>query len=159
MKSCYKFEVTRSLIFEWLLTLVLFLLVAIVGFFADNIVFTVFSTVVIIICSLSPICNTFFWLRVAYDIKFSEPQKTVTKGYSNYYNKDLYDFLYRFKSYSARKYICFYSKIRFDDKRLIGWFVYFDQPTFKHGEPIEVVYYPRSKYIKSISRLDRQNDK
>jgi hypothetical protein len=73
------------------------------------------------------------------------PISITTKGYRFALRQPVDIFLDIFN-------IC-YSEILFDDVRLKGKYVFFDSSVFQHGERLEIVYYPRSKYIKSINRI------
>ena len=88
------------------------------------------------------------WLRIIFDVARNKPQITYTKGfrfakreYINYFSKK-----------------ALYSEVYFDDKTLKKnkEYVYFDLCAFRQGELLEIVYYPKSRYIKSIRRVNNE---
>ena len=90
--------------------------------------------------------RTFIWIRMAIDVLFSTPISITTKGYRFALRQRVYPLLLKSTFH--------YSEILFDDVRLKGKYVFFDNSVFRHGEKLEIVYYPRSKYIKSIERIE-----
>ena len=92
--------------------------------------------------------NTCRWLLVLFDVVFSTPKTTVTKGFR---------YALREESNVSRRFTKHFSVISFDDKKLNGEFYYFDAVAFRHGEEIEVTYYPRSKFIKKMKRISAQD--
>ena len=89
--------------------------------------------------------RTIMWIKIAYDIKFREPQVIYTKGYRFSKREYINDF--------SKKAI--YSRVFFDDKNLKKDYFYFQSDVFRHGELLELIYYPRSRYIESIKRVEK----
>jgi hypothetical protein len=89
--------------------------------------------------------HTFLWVKIFYDLKFSEPQKIVTKGYQNAFYTPIYNA--RFSNYVG------YYEVSFGDPRLPGKYIYFDAERFRGGDELEVTYYKRSRYIVDIKLL------
>ena len=91
-------------------------------------------------------CKIVYWIFVLADVLFSKPIKITTKSYRYSYREKIYFYL------PQSRY--FYSIVLFDDIRMRGKYVYFGYPTFHHGEMLTIIYYPKSKYIKSIERFE-----
>ena len=89
--------------------------------------------------------RTFLWGKIFYDLKFSEPQKIVTKGYQNAFYTPIYAYIRLNDS-------CYY-EVSFGDPRLPGKYIYFDAERFRGGDELEVTYYKRSRYIVDIKLL------
>ena len=93
--------------------------------------------------------RTFRWIRILLDILFKKPNVIYTRGYR----------------FSTREHVnniskkAFYSKIFFDDKKLKKDYYCFDEAIYRHGELLKISYYPNSRYIEAISRVDNyEND-
>ena len=93
------------------------------------------------------IVRTFKWLRILFDKMFSKTHVLHTKKYRLAYRDKASQIFRNEKSPS-------YSIVLFNDSRLPGKYIYFDVCDFKPGEELTVIYYPRSKYIISIMRID-----
>ena len=89
--------------------------------------------------------RTLKWLRIAFDVFFSTPLTISTKGFRFSYRDRIY-------ALDITKTL-FYSVVMFDDAKLKGKYVYLETAMFCHGEILEITYYPKSKYIKSIKKL------
>ena len=88
--------------------------------------------------------RTFFWGKILLDLKFSEPQKIITKCYQSACRLPVYGYEFcRLR----------YSEVTFSDPRLPGKYVYFDVAIYRGGDELEVTYYKRSRYIVDIKLL------
>ena len=76
---------------------------------------------------------------------FSKPQTMLTKGYRLMYREKAAAIFRDKKSPS-------YSVVLFNDNRLLGKYIYLDTCHFETGVELEILYYPRSKYIVSIKQ-------
>ena len=132
--------VTKHLIGDILLSWVL-CIGCIYGGFAWTIVFHFFVPLIL----YEALERTFLWGKIFYDLKFSEPQKIVTKGYQNAFYMPIYAYI-RFND------SCYY-EVSFGDPRLPGKYIYFDAERFRGGDELEVTYYKRSRYIVDIKLL------
>ena len=94
--------------------------------------------------SLFALQRTIFWGKTLYDLKFSEPQKIITKCYQSACRLPVY--LYDFCKLR-------YSEVTFSDPRLPGKYVYFDVAIYRGGDELEVTYYKRSRYITDIKLI------
>ena len=88
------------------------------------------------------------WLRIIFDVVLNKPQIAYTKGFRFAKREYINDF--------SKK--ALYSEVYFDDKMLKKnkEYVYFEVCTFKHGELLEIIYYPKSRYIKSLRRVNNE---
>ena len=105
--------------------------------------------------------RTVKWTCVLYDVKFSKPETVYTKGFRNYGREPLMPILSGSR-YSKNRYnrTGYYTTVRFDDQKFKGWYTYFDFAyDFKHGQCIEVVYYPISKHIVSMRTVEEEKTK
>ena len=98
------------------------------------------------------IVRTFKWLRILFDKMFSKPQTMLTKGYRLMYREKAAAIFRDKKSPS-------YSVVLFNDNRLLGKYIYLDTFHFEAGVELEILYYPRSKYIVSIKQAENSNEK
>ena len=93
------------------------------------------------------IVRTFKWLRILFDKIFSKPVVIRTKQIRDVIRERVAPIVNSEISPS-------YSVVRFNDKSLPSKYIYFDECHYKTGEEIEVIYYPRSKYITKITKVD-----
>ena len=89
--------------------------------------------------------RTLKWLKIVFALMFTNPQVVKTKGYRYSYRERAYQLI---PNTALR-----YSVLLFDDVALKGEYVFMGDSIFRHGEKLEIIYYPRAKYIKSIVRL------
>ena len=102
-----------------------------------------FCLALIIILSIAFSLRIFRWCRIAFDVRFKDPEIVYTKSYRFAAREKINDF------FKPR-----YSKIYFDDDNLKKDYIYFGNEVFSHGVLLEIVYYPKSRYIESIKRKD-----
>ena len=105
-----------------------------------------FMFFIIILIAIIFAFRSFKWLLIGLDVLFAKPKTIITKGYRSTER----ELIYILGNSRIRPSKYFYSVIRFDDDQLKGKYISFDYPSFRHGEPLEIIYYPRSKYIVSI---------
>ena len=142
MKKHYAFHITMSMMIDLSL-----ILGAIYSYFVIEPSLILFYSIPIFIW----FCRDLFkWLRILFAVKFSTPKTIITKGYRFAMRKRVYMLEKRGKLH--------YSSVRFSDDRLKGDYVYFDEAVFRGGEPLEVTYYPRAKYIVDIKRANTNDE-
>ena len=132
--------VTKHLVGDIFLSWVL-CIGCIYGGFAWTIVFHFFVPFTLYVA----LQRTFLWGKIFYDLKFSEPQKIITKGYQNACYWPIYN--------TCRSNSIGYYEVKFGDSRLPGKYIYFDAERFRGGDELEVTYYKRSRYIVDIKLL------
>ena len=86
--------------------------------------------------------RTIRWCRIALDVRHKNPEVIHTKGYRFATREQINDF------FNLR-----YSKVFFDDENLKKDFIYFENEVFSHGDLLEIVYYEKSRFIKSIKKI------
>jgi hypothetical protein len=102
-----------------------------------------FCLALIIILSIAFSLRIFRWCRIAFDVRFKDAEIICTKGY-RFATREKINVFFKPR----------YSKIYFDDDNLRKDFIYFGNEVFRHGVLLEIVYYPKSRYIESIKRKD-----
>ena len=102
-----------------------------------------FCFALIIVLSVAFSLRIFRWCRIAFDVRFKDAEIVYTKSYRFAAREKINDF-------SKLR----YSKIYFDDDNLKKDFIYFGNEVFKNGDLLEIVYYPKSRYIESIKTKD-----
>ena len=93
------------------------------------------------------IVRTSRWIRILFNKIFSKPQVIRTKQI-RYALRDPAAQIVNLEISPS------YSVVRFNDKRLPGEYIYLDECHYRTGEEVEVIYYPRSKYITKITKVD-----
>ena len=118
------------------------------GLIAVGIYFGVTASILYIVYEIPLIIwygiRAFMWLRILFDVFISKTETILTKGYRYSYRERVYPLIPKSRPR--------YSVILFDDVRLKGKYIYLDEALFSGGVELEVIYYPRSKYIKEIKR-------
>ena len=112
----------------------------------------IFNLVTVILCAILALFVhgplTTRWISIAISCAFFTPKTALTKGYRFAMKDDgmLVD---------TNSKQCFF-KIYFDDSQLRGGYIYLnnDAHNFKNGKLLEIVYYPRSKYIVAIRNVN-----
>ena len=150
-----KIHILFSLLIDWfLLSSGVFL--SVVSILAANIYGSIVAVLVSVILLCDTFISTFVWVRIVFCVIFSKPTTVITKGYRYREGCPAY---YHVNSRFGRSTKFNYSKIYFDDKRFKRncGYIFLENRLFRNGEPIEVIYYPRAKYIKSIRKLTDVN--
>ena len=150
-----KIHILFSLLIDW------FLLSAGVFFSVVSILAAdVYRSIVAVLVSVILLCDTFIktfvWGRIVFCVIFSKPTTIITKGYRYSEGCTVY---FPVDSRFGRSNKFYYSKIYFDDKRFKRncGYIFLENRLFRNGNPLEVIYYPRVKYIKSIRKLTDVN--
>ena len=86
------------------------------------------------------------WIRIGIDVLKKKPKTILTKGWRFHSRENIYFF-------DVKKNI-YHSIIEFTDPRLPGKYIYLDNRIFKSGDQLKITYYPRSKYIKAIEKVE-----
>lgn len=137
MRQKLKRNILFFILWEWFLSAVILCVCFTISYYLliPGLLFCVW------LCELSRI-----WLPIAFAVRFSKPKTITTKGYRSAYRMPV----------SPRKTKHHYSVILFDDPNLKGKYYSLDEALFRHGEELEIIYYPRSRYICSIQRIKDQ---
>lgn len=90
--------------------------------------------------------RTSVWLLFWIDSRKDDTQTVITKDY-------VFRGRYRIYELDITKKIC-YSVIQFNDPRLKGEYVDLSDERHRQGDTLEVVFYRRSRVIKSITKID-----
>ena len=90
--------------------------------------------------------RTAIWVFFLIDSRKDDKQTVVTKGY-------VFRGRYRIYELDITKKLC-YSVIQFNDSRLPGDYIDLSDERHRNGDSLEVVFYRRSRVIKSITKID-----
>ena len=131
----------KQLIFEMSIIWGLIIIEVGVGAFFNRLEAIALGTV----CALIYIPDTFNWIRIFFAVKFTKPKTIVTRG------------IFRLDRSSFAKYKnidSYYTLLWFKDSQLRKRRYYYIEPVYlRRGMLLEIVYYPKARFIKTITKL------
>ena len=92
--------------------------------------------------------RTWKWILFIFEYLFLKPRSLTTKGYRCTYRVPIYVLQGEWGRQRIR-----YSKIYFDDDRLgKKAYIFLGEAVYSGGGELEIIYYPKSRIIKQISK-------
>ena len=89
--------------------------------------------------------RTLHWLIIAFSVFFLKPDIIETKSCRFAYRERVYQLI--------PASVLHYSIFLFNDTAIKGKYIFMGDSIFRHGEKLEITYYPKAKYIKCIKRI------